>query len=86
MKIRVYKTLVRPETWTLTAKDGSNLHVFERQILRKIFGSVNIAYIWRIRNNMEVDKSVEGADIVRYVKAQRIMAGAYPKNGPNKTN
>jgi hypothetical protein len=26
----------------------NNLHIFERQILRKIFGPVNIGNIWRI--------------------------------------
>jgi hypothetical protein len=45
---------------------------FERQILRKIFGPVNIDNMWRIRNNMEIDKLIEGADIVRLIKAQRI--------------
>jgi hypothetical protein len=48
------------------------LRIFERQILRKIFGPVNIDNIWRIRNNMEIDKVMEGADIVRFIKAQRI--------------
>ena len=43
--------------------------------------------IWRIRNNMENDKFIEGADIVRFIKTQRIKwLGAYPKNGPSKTN
>jgi hypothetical protein len=28
--------------------------------------------IWRIRNNMDIDKLIEVADIVRFVKAQRI--------------
>ena len=28
------------ETWTVTAKDENNLRIFERQILRKIFGPV----------------------------------------------
>jgi hypothetical protein len=55
-----------------TAKDENNLRIFERQILRKIFGTVNIDNIWRIRNNMEIDKLMEGADIVRFIKAQRI--------------
>jgi len=49
-----------------------NLRVFERQILWKIFGPVNIDNIWRIRNNMENDKLIEGADIVRFSKAQII--------------
>jgi hypothetical protein len=41
-------------------------------MLRKIFGSVNIDNTRRIRNNMEIDKLIEGADIVRFVKVQRI--------------
>jgi hypothetical protein len=53
-KTKIYKTALRPvityssETWTLTAKDKNNLHIFERQILRKIFGPVNTDNIWRI--------------------------------------
>jgi len=73
-----FQTMIRPvvtylsETWTLTAKDENNLRIFERQILRKIFGPVNIDSVWRIRNNMEIDNIIEGADIVRFIKAQRI--------------
>ena len=76
--MQIYKTMTRPvvtyssETGTVTAKDENNLCMFERQILRKICGSVNIDNIWRIRNNMEIDNSIEGADIVRFIKAQRI--------------
>ena len=52
-KIEIYKMMIRPvvtyssETWTLTTKDENNLRIFERQILRKIFGAVNIDHIWR---------------------------------------
>jgi hypothetical protein len=60
------------ETWTLTAKYENNIRIFERQILRKIFGPINIDNIWTIRSNMEIDKLIEGADIVRFIKAQRI--------------
>jgi len=33
---------------------------------------VVVTDIWRIQNNMELDKLIEGADIVRFIKAQRI--------------
>jgi hypothetical protein len=55
-----------------TAKDENNLRIFERQILRKIIGHVNFDNICRIRNNMEIDKLIEGAEVVRFIKAQRI--------------
>jgi hypothetical protein len=35
-----------------------------------VFGLVNIDNIWRIRNNMEIDELIEGADIMRLIKAQ----------------
>ena len=60
-KMKIYKTMIRPvvtyssETWTLTAKDENNLRIFEKQILRKIFGPVNTDNMWRIGNNMEID-------------------------------
>ena len=60
------------KTWTLTAEDVNNLRIFERQILRKIFGLVNIDNICRIWNNMEIDKLIEDTDIVRFIKAQWI--------------
>jgi hypothetical protein len=46
--MKIYKTTVRTvvtyssETWTLTAKDENNIRIFERQILKNIFGPVNI--------------------------------------------
>jgi hypothetical protein len=74
--MKIYKTIIiySSETWTLTAKDENYLRIFERRILRKIFGPVNIENTWRIRNNIENDKLIEGADIVRVIKAQRIKS------------
>jgi hypothetical protein len=77
-KMKIYKTMIRPvityssQTWTLTAKEENNLCIFGRQILRKIFGPINTDNIWRIQNNMEIDKLIQGVDIVRFIKAQRI--------------
>jgi hypothetical protein len=77
--MRIYLTLIRPvviyasETWTLTEKDEMRLRIFEIQILRKIFGPIQIGKdIWRIRNNAELVQVINGADIVRFIKAQRI--------------
>ena len=73
--MKIHKTMIRPvvryspETWTLTAKDENNLRICERQTLRKIFGPVSIDNVWRIRTNMEIDKLIEGTDIVRFIKA-----------------
>jgi hypothetical protein len=44
------------ETWSLATKDKNNMRIFERQILRKIFGPADIDNIWRTRNYMEIDK------------------------------
>jgi hypothetical protein len=46
--------------------------IFAPKLLKKIFGPVSIDNTWRIRNDMKIDKLIEGADIVRYIKAQRI--------------
>ena len=46
-KIKLYKTLIRPvliygsETWILSKCDEAILEVFERKILRAIFGPTN---------------------------------------------
>jgi hypothetical protein len=42
------------------------------KICNREYTYVNIDNIWRIRNNMEIDKLIEGTDIVRFIKAQRI--------------
>ena len=45
-KLQIYRTLVRPvvtygsESWTLTMEEERALAVFERKILRKIYGPV----------------------------------------------
>ena len=46
-KIKLYKTMIRPmlaygsETWVLPKSDEAILAVFERKILRAIFGPTN---------------------------------------------
>jgi hypothetical protein len=60
------------EAWTLTNRD-EHLRIFERRILRKIFGPVqNEDGSWRIRMNYELNELIENADIVRFMKSRRI--------------
>jgi hypothetical protein len=78
-KLKIYKSLIRPvvtygcEAWILTNRDEQNLRIFERRILRKIFGPVqNGDGSWRIRMNYELSKLVQNADIVRFTKSRRM--------------
>ena len=44
IKIKIYKTVILPvvlygcETWSLTLREERKLRVFEKRVLRKIFG------------------------------------------------
>jgi hypothetical protein len=61
------------EAWTLTNRDEQYLGIFERRILRKIFGPVqNEDGFWKIRMNHELNDLIKNADIVRYVKGKRM--------------
>jgi hypothetical protein len=67
----MYKSLIRPvvtygcEAWTLTNQYEQHLRIFERRILKKIFGPVqNEDGSWRIRMNYELNKLLENAVIV----------------------
>ena len=49
------------------------LRIFEGKILRKIYGPIQGGGdIWRIRNNEELNRSINGEDIVKFMKARRI--------------
>jgi len=45
------------------------LLVFERKILREIFGPTKENQTWRIENNEELYKLIEHENIVNYIKA-----------------
>jgi hypothetical protein len=57
-KMILYKVLIRPvatyasETWTLSKADERALGLFERKILRSIFGAVQDKGQWRRRCNL----------------------------------
>jgi hypothetical protein len=60
------------EIWTLTKSDENLLRIFERKILRKIYGPFQGGDTWRIRNNEELNRSINREDVVNFINAQRI--------------
>jgi len=78
-KLQIYKILMRlvvnfgAETWTLKVAEENALRRFERKVLREIHGPVVDKWVWRIRCNNELCKLMEGEDIDRFIKAQRIQ-------------
>jgi hypothetical protein len=78
-KLQIYRTLVCPvvtygsESWTLTMEEERALVVFERKILRKIYGPVKENKLWRIQRNDELEAITKGENIVRFIKCQTIQ-------------
>jgi hypothetical protein len=61
------------ETWVLTASDENQLNIFERRILRKIYGPTqNPDGSWIIKTNEELRHKMKQEDIVQFIKSQRL--------------
>ncbi|XP_054085666.1 LINE-1 retrotransposable element ORF2 protein isoform X1 [Zeugodacus cucurbitae] len=78
-KIKLYKSLIIPvllygaEAWTMSTSDETTLGVFERKILRKIYGPQNIGNgEYRRRWNDELYELYDDIDIVQRIKRQRL--------------
>ena len=52
------------ETWVLKENTIQKLLVFERKILRRIFGPTKENKIWKIKTNEELDKLIKHKNIV----------------------
>jgi hypothetical protein len=60
------------ETWVLSKSDEIILRVFERNILRAIFGPTNENGECRIKYNYELYTLYKESDIVIYIKINRL--------------
>jgi hypothetical protein len=65
------------ETWTLPVTEENALRMFERKIIRRIYGPVIENNVWRLRYNVELNTLLKGEDIVKFIK----MVGACRENG-----
>jgi hypothetical protein len=72
--IYIYKTLVKPllthwsEGWSLKRKDENMLRIFERRILRIIYGQIKENGIWKSVHNRKFYKLCNERDIVKPIE------------------
>jgi len=59
------------ETWVLKETIIQKLLVFERKILRRIFGPTKENQIWRVKTNEELDKLIKRKNIINYINLLR---------------
>ena len=88
-KITIYKTIIRPvvtygsETWTLTKSAENMLNIWERKVLRRIFGPTKDEKGWRMRTNKEVYELYEDPTIVAEIKKGRLRWTGHLERMPN---
>jgi hypothetical protein len=88
----MYKVLIRPvvtyvsETWNLAKANERRLGLFERKVLRYIFGAKQENEIWRKRYNYELYEIFNNSNIVSYIKVKRLAwAGHLMRMNDNRT-
>jgi len=74
LKLKLYGTVIRTivtydsETWVLKETVIQKLLLFERKILRRIFGPTKENKIWRVKTNEELEKLIKHKNIINYIK------------------
>ena len=59
--------------WVLKENIKTKLRVFERKVLRKIYGPTKEKDgTWRIKSNEELNRLTGNKNIINYIKAQRL--------------
>lgn len=89
-KLTIYKTLIRPvvlyghETWTMLVEDQRALGVFERKVLRTIYGGVQTEDgRWRTRMNHELHRLLGEPPIVHTAKVGRLRWAGHVMRMPD---
>jgi len=74
------------ETWAMTVTEQNRLLVFERRVLRKIYGpTLDIDETWRIKTNEELEILIKKKKYCKIYKITKITLGSTcNQNGHNK--
>ena len=83
LNIKIYRTIILPivlygcETWSLTLREERWLRVFEKRVLRRVFGPKRdeVTGEWRKLHNEELSDLYSLPSIVRVVKSRIRWAG-----------
>jgi len=67
------------ETWAMKEAIIQKLLVFERRILKRIFGATKENQIWRVKTNEELDKLIKHKNAINHIKDQRLSWFGYIK-------
>ena len=70
------------ETWVLSKSDEARIGVFERKVLRAIFGPTNDKGEWKIKYNDELYKLYKESDIYIHQNYSPKVGRTYPTGGP----
>jgi hypothetical protein len=74
---KFYAFNVGSETWVLSKSDEARLEVFERKVLRAIFGPTIDNEEWRIKHYDELYKLYKESDIITYIKINRLRGAGH---------
>ena len=80
LTVKTYKTIILPvvlygcETWSLTSREERILRVFEKKLIRKIFGAKKdeITGEWRKLHKAEQHALYSSPNIIRSLKSRRL--------------
>ncbi|KAJ4433364.1 hypothetical protein ANN_15623 [Periplaneta americana] len=77
-KIKIYRTVLRPivtyasETWSKLKEDENRIAIWERKILRRIYGPKLVNGEWRLRYNSELYELYGKPSILGEIKSSRL--------------
>jgi len=80
LKIKIYRTIILPfilygcETWSLTLREERRLRVFEKRVLRRMFGPKRdeVTGEWRKLHNEKLNDLYCSPSIARMIKSRRM--------------
>jgi len=90
IQYKIYKSIVRPtvtygcETWAMTVTEQNRLLVFEKRVLRKMYGpTLDNDGTWRIKTNEELEILIK-KNCKIYKITEITMGSTCNQNGHNK--